>query len=158
MPQYTTKQDFPTILFSHPTLSTVEHSSGIFFLIRVHNYTRIKGLDSGKITSLPDWEMKVLPLPCKWLDLRVARMTTSVLNTWHSNKVHFLLDTQIKCIAKQPKPDQLNASFQSSPKVNRILITRLICIQWKSSTWYGFRRGTQRQFSGKYLFGRRFEI
>ena len=54
MPQYTTKQDFPAILFSHPTLSTAEYSSGIFFLIRVHNYTRIKGLDSGKITSLPN--------------------------------------------------------------------------------------------------------
>ena len=52
MPQYTTKQDFPTILFSHPTWSTVEYSSGIFFLIRVHNYTRIKGLDSGKIIPL----------------------------------------------------------------------------------------------------------
>ena len=25
---------------------------------------------------LNDWEMEVLPLPCKWLDLRVARMTT----------------------------------------------------------------------------------
>ena len=25
------------------------------------------------------------------------------------------------------------ASFQSSPKINRMLITRLICIQWKSS-------------------------
>ena len=54
MPQYATKQDFPAILFSHPTLSTVESSSGILFLIRVNNYTRIKGLDSGKITSLPD--------------------------------------------------------------------------------------------------------
>ena len=53
MPQYTTKEDFPAILFSHPTLSTVECSSGIFFLICVHNYTRIKGLDSGKIASLP---------------------------------------------------------------------------------------------------------
>ena len=27
-PQYTTKQDFPTLLFSHPTLSTLEYLSG----------------------------------------------------------------------------------------------------------------------------------
>ena len=44
-------------------------------------YTKIKGLDSGKITSLPN----------------------------------------------------LHASFQSSPKINRMLITSLICIQCKSS-------------------------
>ena len=49
------------------------------------------GFDSGRINIYPPWfysrgwtntrvlnnrEMKVLPLPCKWLDLRVARMTT----------------------------------------------------------------------------------
>ena len=47
----------------------------------MHNYSKIKGLDSGKITSLPN----------------------------------------------------LHASFQSSPKINRMLFTRLICIQWKLS-------------------------
>ena len=74
------KTGFPDIIFSYPT-------RGIYFLIRVHNYTKIKGLDSGKITSLPNSE--------------------NVIN--------------------------LHALFQSSPKINRMLITRLICIQWKSS-------------------------
>ena len=32
-------------------------------------------------------------------------------------------------IAKQPKRDQLNVSFQSSPKINSMLITTLICRQ-----------------------------
>ena len=52
MPEYTTKQDFPAITFSHP-------ARGIYFLTRiyvVHNYTQIKGLHSGKITSLPNSE------------------------------------------------------------------------------------------------------
>ena len=52
--------------------------------LHVHNYTKIKGLDLGKITSLPN-----------------------VFN--------------------------LHVSLQSSPKINRMLITRLICIQWVSS-------------------------
>ena len=69
------KTGFPAIIFSYRT-------RGIYFLIRVHNYTKIKGLDSGKITSLPNSE--------------------NVIN--------------------------LHALFQSSPKINRMLITRLICI------------------------------
>ena len=36
-----------TITFSHPI-------RGIFFSIHVHNYTKINGLDLGKITSLPN--------------------------------------------------------------------------------------------------------
>ena len=52
--------------------------------LHVYNYTKIKGLDLGKITSLPN-----------------------VFN--------------------------LHVSLQSSPKINRMLITRLICIQWVSS-------------------------
>ena len=32
-------------------------------------------------------------------------------------------------IAKQQKRDEHGASFQTSPKINRMLITRLICIQ-----------------------------
>ena len=44
-PQYTTKRDFPAIMFAHRRIS---------FLIRMHNYTKIKGLESGKITSLPN--------------------------------------------------------------------------------------------------------
>ena len=39
-PQYT------TIIFSHPT-------QGIYFLIHLHNYAKIKGHDLGKIMSLP---------------------------------------------------------------------------------------------------------
>ena len=34
----------------------------------IRNRTNTQGLSS-------DWEMKVLPLPCKWLDLRFTRMT-----------------------------------------------------------------------------------
>ena len=34
-------------------------------------------------------------------------------------------------IAKAQKRDEHGASFQSSPKVTRMLVTRLICIQWK---------------------------
>ena len=71
---------YTTIIFSHPT-------RGIYFLIHVHNYAKIKGLDLGKITSLPN--------------------SGNVFN--------------------------LHASFQSSPKINRMPITRLICIQGKSS-------------------------
>ena len=32
------------------------------------------------------------------------------------------------------KRDEHGASFQSTPKINRMLITRLICIQWKFTT------------------------
>ena len=55
MPQYTTKQDFLAIIFCHILL--YRRSSilqGIYFLVRLYNYTKIKGLDSGKITSLPN--------------------------------------------------------------------------------------------------------
>ena len=34
-------------------------------------------------------------------------------------------------IAKAQKRDERGASFQSSPKITRMLVTRLICIQWK---------------------------
>ena len=34
-------------------------------------------------------------------------------------------------IAKAQKRDEHGASFQSSPKIYRMLVTRLICIQWK---------------------------
>ena len=40
------------LIFSRPTLSTTEYLQGICFLMRVYEYTEIKGLDSGKITSL----------------------------------------------------------------------------------------------------------
>ena len=104
-PQYTTEQDFPAIIFSHPT-------RGIYFLIRVL-ITR-KSRDSiRKITSLPNSE--------------------NVIN--------------------------LHASFQSSQKINRMVITRLICIQSKSSRflspvstvsarnawWHGLLFGTHTQ-------------
>ena len=62
---------------------------GIYFLICVHNYMEIKGLDSGKIASLPNSE----------------------------NVINF------------------HASFQSFAKMNRMLITRLICIKWKLSRY-----------------------
>ena len=49
MPQYTTKQDlFHVLLYRRSSIL-----QGICFLIRVYEYTKIKGLDSGKITSLP---------------------------------------------------------------------------------------------------------
>ena len=73
MPQYTTIQDFPAIIFSHLAW-------GIYFFKRVHvmrNYSKNKGLDLGKFTSSPN----------------------------------------------------LHASFQSLPKINCMLIMRLICIQ-----------------------------
>ena len=50
MPQYTTIQDSPAIIFSHPTWV-------IYFFIRVHvmhNYTKNKGLDLGKFLSSPN--------------------------------------------------------------------------------------------------------
>ena len=50
-PKYATKQDFPALIFSHPT-------RGIYFLLGVHNYKKIKGLDSGKIKSLPNSEKR----------------------------------------------------------------------------------------------------
>ena len=59
---------------------------GIYFLIHVHNYTKIQSLDLEKITS------------CQ--------------NVF-----------------------SLHASFHSSPKINRMFITRLICIHSKSS-WF----------------------
>ena len=40
---------YTIIIFSHPT-------RGIYFLIHVHNYAKIKGLDLGEITSLPNSE------------------------------------------------------------------------------------------------------
>ena len=92
-----TPQDFPPIIFSHPTRGIkmrvhivlpflfptyLGRSKGLCSQGSiVHNHTKIKGLNSGKITSLPN----------------------------------------------------LHASFQSSKKINHNFITRLICIQWKSS-------------------------
>ena len=35
---------------------------------------------------------------------------------------------------EKKKPDEHGASFQSSPKIDSRFITRLICIQWKSTT------------------------
>ena len=49
LPQYTTKQNLPGIIFSHLI-------QGIYFLIYVHNYKEIKGLNLGKIASLPNSE------------------------------------------------------------------------------------------------------
>ena len=69
----------------------------IYFLIRMYNYTKVRGLNSGK---------------------------------------HYI-------IAKQPKRDQLSASFSSSSKINCMLITRLICIQWKSSGFDSFSQFPQ---------------
>ena len=45
-----------------------------------------------------------------------------------SGKMHhgILFDRRL---AKEQKRDEYGASFQSSPKINRMLITRLICIQ-----------------------------
>ena len=37
-------------------------------------------------------------------------------------------------IARDQKSDLHGTSFQSSPKINRMLITRPICIQWKFTT------------------------
>ena len=37
-------------------------------------------------------------------------------------------------IARDEKSDLHGTSFQSSPKINHILITRSICIQWKFTT------------------------
>ena len=39
-------------------------------------------------------------------------------------------------IARDQKRDEHGVSFQSSPKINRMLIARLICIQWKFRTIY----------------------
>ena len=36
----------------------------------------IPGVEAILAGSWNNWEMKVLPLPCKWLDFRVAQMTT----------------------------------------------------------------------------------
>ena len=44
-----TPQNRPVIIFCHPI-------QGIYFLICAHNYMEIKGLDSGKIASLPNSE------------------------------------------------------------------------------------------------------
>ena len=70
-----------------PDFAASPPDSGYLLFNSVPNYTKIKGLDSEKITS------------CQ--------------NVFNSR-----------------------ASFQSSPKINGMLITRLICIQWKSSRSY----------------------
>ena len=44
-----------------------------------------------------------------------------------------LHDCQIS-LARYRKSDLNGTSFQSSPKINRMLITRLICIKWKFTT------------------------
>ena len=96
-----------------PRYNIFSSCSGYLLFNTRANYTKIKRLNSGKITSLPNSE--------------------NVIN--------------------------LHASFQSSQKINRMVITRLICIQSKSSRflspvstvsarnawWHGVLFGTHAQ-------------
>ena len=52
-----------------------------------------------------------------WFSARVIRLRLQAVRMYKDTKI---------C-------DEYGASFQSSPKINRMLITRLICIRWKTS-------------------------
>ena len=58
-------------------------------------------------------------------------------------------------IARYQKSDLHGTSFQSSPKVNRILITRLICIPWVPEVFSRVRREFSVLAEGRHVFGRR---
>ena len=66
------------------------------------------------------------PTDCPWVseDVRVYKYTKIQGPRFQRNYI----------IARYRKSDLHGTSFQSSPKINLMLIARLICIQWKCTT------------------------
>ena len=68
-----TPQDFPAIIFPH---------QGIYFLMRVHNYIKIKDLESGKITSLTNSKK------CDQLKCIISVITKNNPHAHHKTHLH----------------------------------------------------------------------
>ena len=78
---------------------------------------------------------------CFWIDLiRVLATTGNTSAPSQAIRVYKFTKIQRprfqgnKIIARYRKSYLHGTSFQSSPKINRLLIPRLICIQWKFTT------------------------
>ena len=77
---------------------------------------------------------------CFWIDLVHVLATTENMcavagyTVYKYTKIQGLRFQRNYIIARDQKSDLHGTSFQSSPKISRILITKPICIQWKFTT------------------------
>ena len=75
--------------------------------------------------------------------LRILHSIYFLIGMYNCTKIRGLNSGKNYIIAKQPKRDQLSASFSSSSKINCMFITRLVCIQWESSWFDSFSQFPQ---------------
>ena len=85
---------------------------------------------------------------CLWIDLvRLLTLITDIcLRSQATKKIQGPRFQRNDIIARDQKSDLHGTSCQSSPKINCILITRTICIQWKFTT------PNHRRFSKRFLY------
>ena len=69
-----------------------------------------------------------------WFSTRVSDYRKHVCGSRLYAKIHGPRFQRSYIIARYQRSDLHGTSFQSSPKINRMLITRTICLQWQFTT------------------------